>query len=257
MHLKRLIVAIIILPLLYLYIMRLPQIYFFALLLIISTLSLWEFYSMYGLGRFLRASGIFLGLTIQVAFYAVPDHYATIIVMTVLFVFVIRLLSRRDPSSSLRDLGYVVVPLIYIPCLLNFQIPLREAGPEWIIFLYGTVWASDSLAFYVGKTIGRRRLYKEISPNKTIEGAFGSLIGGVIATYLLSLFLIKMEIFRIILTGLIIGLSAIIGDLIESMFKRDAGAKDSSNIIPGHGGILDKIDGSLFAGPILWLIMRV
>lgn len=205
----------------------------------------------------MRAIGLCLGLAIQITFYTAREHYATILIILMLFVFILRLFSKRNPEASLKDAGYVLIPLIYIPCLLNFQLQLREAGPEWIILLYGSVWASDSLAFYVGKIFGKRGLYKEISPNKTLEGAFGSLFGGVIATYLLSFFLIPMDIKKVILIGFIIGLSAVIGDLIESMFKRDAGVKDSSNIIPGHGGILDKIDGSLFTSPILWLILRI
>lgn len=257
MHLKRLIVAVILLPLLYLYIMRLPLIFFFGLLLAVSTLALWEFYSMYGIKGFMRVAGMIFGLAIPVTFYSAREHYPTILSLIVILLFVIRLLSRRDPASSLRDSGNIIVPLLYIPCLLNFQLLLRETGPEWIIFLYGTVWAADSLAFYFGKTFGKRKLYEEISPNKTIAGAVGSLIGGLVAAYLFSLFMVEMEIKRVILTGLFVGLSAVIGDLIESMFKRDAGVKDSSHIIPGHGGILDKIDGSLFTGPVLWLIMRI
>lgn len=257
MHLKRLIVAAILLPLLYLYIMRLPAIYFFGLIIFISALALYEFYSMYEVKGFMKVTGLILGLVIPLFFYSMRENFLTILILIVTLVFVIRLFGKREPASSLRDMGSVVIPLFYIPCLLNFQLLLREAGPEWIIFLYGSVWTADSLAFYIGKTFGRRKLYKEISPNKTIEGAAGSLLGGVIAAYLFSLFLVDMRIERVILTGLIVGLSAVIGDLIESMFKRDAGVKDSSNIIPGHGGILDKIDGSLFTGPVLWLIMRV
>lgn len=257
MHLKRLIVAAILLPLLYLYIMRLPAIYFFGLIIFISTLSLWEFYSMYEVKRFMKATGLLLGFVLPIAFYLVRDDFLTILILTIILVFVIRLFEKRDPTSSLKDSGYIIIPLLYIPCLLNFQLLLREAGPEWIIFLYGAVWASDSFAFYIGKTFGRRRLYEEISPNKTVEGAIGSLMGGMAASYFFSLFLVDMEIKKVILTGIIIGVSAVLGDLIESMFKRDAGVKDSSNIIPGHGGILDKIDGSLFTGLVLWLIMRI
>lgn len=257
MHLKRLIVAATLLPIIYLFIMKLPPVYFLGLILFISTLSLWEFYSMYKLDGFMKVLGLCLGILIHIAFYTFRDYFATIFILAVLSVFVMRLFIRRDPSHSLRDSGYVAIPLFYIPCLLNFQIQLREVGPEWIVFLYGTVWTADSLAFYAGKGLGKRRLYKEISPNKTVEGAVGSLVGGMIAAYIFSFFLIDMKVERVIFTGLIMGLSAVIGDLIESMFKRDAGVKDSSNIIPGHGGILDKIDGSLFTGPLLWLIMRI
>lgn len=212
---------------------------------------------MYGLKGAWRFFGLCLGLLLLITFYTVREQFLVILIMTILSVFVLRLLGKREPTSSLDDIGKLVIPLFYIPVLLNFQLLLREAGPEWIIFLYGTVWASDSLAFYIGKTFGKRRLFKEVSPNKTVAGAVGSLSGGIITTYIFSQFLIPMTPGRVITTGIIIGLSAVIGDLIESMFKRDAGVKDSSNIIPGHGGILDKIDGSLFTGPLLWLVMRI
>lgn len=257
MHLKRLIVAAILLPLLYLFIMRLPSVYFFGLIILISILALWEFYSMYEVKGFMKVIGLIFGIAIPITFYLAHENFFTFLTLIVIFVLVIRLFWKRKPESSLKDLGYIIIPLLYIPCLLNFQLLLREAGPEWIIFLYGTVWASDSFAFYIGKTFGKRRLYEEISPNKTVEGAIGSLMGGMAASYLFSLFLVDMEIKKMILTGIIIGISAVIGDLVESMFKRDAGVKDSSNIIPGHGGILDKIDGSLFIGPVLWLILRI
>ncbi len=257
MLVKRLIVAIIILPFLYLYIMRLPSVYFFGLILLVSVLALHEFYSMYGVKDFMRPVGLLLGIVTNTSFFIFRDYFPIILIMLIILSFVIRLFGKGGPESALRDLGTMIVPLLYIPCLLNFQLLLREDGPEWIIFLYGTVWAADSLAFYIGKTLGKRKLYEAVSPKKTVAGAAGSLMGGLTSAYLFSLFLIDMEISKVIITGLVTGVSAVIGDLIESMFKRDAGVKDSSNLIPGHGGILDKIDGSLFTGPVLWLIMRI
>jgi phosphatidate cytidylyltransferase len=168
-----------------------------------------------------------------------------------------RLIGKRDPASSLNDISPVLLAVLYIPCLLGFQIFLRNDGPEWIPFLYGCVWASDSLAYYVGKAIGKRRLYVEVSPNKTVAGALGSLIGGALAGVLLNLGLIhSMSTQKSLMVGMVIGITTIIGDLVESMFKRDAGVKNSGTLIPGHGGILDKVDGVLFAGPVFYWITR-
>ncbi|BCB95359.1 hypothetical protein JZK55_02810 [Dissulfurispira thermophila] len=120
------------------------------------------------------------------------------------------------------------------------------------------MWASDSLAYYIGKGMGKRRLYKEVSPNKTIAGAFGSVIGGMLSALLLGkLMMDNIAFYVLIAMGIAIGSITIVGDLIESMFKRDAGVKDSGSFIPGHGGILDKIDGALFAGPLLYWITLI
>jgi phosphatidate cytidylyltransferase len=148
-----------------------------------------------------------------------------------------------------------VAGVLYIPALMLPQWHLRLTGYEWIVILYGMVWAADSCAYYVGKGIGRRRLYIEISPNKTVEGAAGSVIGATVAAVLLGAVMVPdAGMLFLIFTGAAIGIVSIAGDLVESMFKRDAGIKDSSSFIPGHGGLLDKIDSVLFAGPVLYVI---
>ena len=111
------------------------------------------------------------------------------------------------------------------------------------------MWVSDSVAYYAGKGLGKRKLYTAVSPHKTIAGAVGSVAGGALCALLLSYAFIPL------LIGIIIGVTTIIGDLVESMLKRDAGIKDSGVLIPGHGGILDKIDGVLFGGPILYFLL--
>jgi phosphatidate cytidylyltransferase len=128
-----------------------------------------------------------------------------------------------------------------------------KAGAPFLIMLYAAVWGSDSMALYVGKSLGRRKLYVEMSPNKTVEGAIGSLIGGVIGTLLIKFTLLDgISSAHAVILGLAVGFASIIGDLVESMFKRDAGVKDSSSIVPGHGGFLDKIDSVTFAGPAFY-----
>lgn len=252
---KRLLVAATLLPLFYIYIMKLSAVYFFSLLLVASIIAQWEFYSMYRVGGFMKWSGIFFGALLLAATY-ISRHLSThLLILSIMGISSIRLLGKKDPSSSLRDISSSLLALLYIPGLLVFQLSLRNIGPEWIIFLFGCVWASDSLAFYIGKTIGKRKLYKEVSPNKTIAGALGSLIGGSLSGWLLNLVLLHAMVFwQSFAIGLIIGATTIIGDLVESMFKRDAGVKDSSRLVPGHGGMLDKIDGVLFAGPVLYWV---
>jgi phosphatidate cytidylyltransferase len=255
MQIKRVLVAAVLLPPFYLYVMKLPEVWFFALLLVLSVLAQWEFYTMYRVDGLMRNSGIFLGICMLFAAYLSKNPYPSLSMPSFMAIMAIRLFGRRDPSSSLRDISSAILALLYIPGLLSFQLLLRHDAPQWIIFLFGCVWIADSFALYVGKGMGKRKLYTEVSPNKTVAGAVGSLAGGALAGLLLNLALFHtMDFRKAALIGLVIGATTVVGDLVESMFKRDAGVKDSSSIIPGHGGILDKIDGVLFAGPVLYWV---
>lgn len=257
MHGKRLAVSIVFLPLFYLYTIYLPPVFFFFLLLAVSLLALSEFCSMYRLDGVLKYACLLLGSAILIVSFFAKAYFSDAVMVAAMAIIVMRLLLKRDPSSSLSDIASPVVGLIYIPGLLSFQGQIRHIGAEWILFLYATVWASDSLAYYVGKGIGKRKLYREVSPNKTIAGAAGSVMGGMAGALLLRALMVpQLGIVPAIFIGIMVGIISIIGDLVESMFKRDAGVKDSGNIIPGHGGILDKIDGALFAGPLLYWILK-
>jgi len=253
MHLKRLLVAAVVVPLLYLYIMYLPPYYYLGLLTLITAAGLAEFYALAGVNGILRYSGIMTGAAILPAHFFLRGSIPDVIMLAALIVLAVRLFQKRDSSGSLRESTAAVFGLLYIPGLLSFQLDIVKAGAPLLVMLYSAVWGSDSMALYVGKSIGRRKLYKEISPNKTIEGAFGSLIGGVIGTMLMRAAIIPdMLIVNAVILGLVVGFTSIIGDLVESMFKRDVGIKDSSSFIPGHGGVLDKIDSATYAGPAFY-----
>jgi phosphatidate cytidylyltransferase len=261
-NLKRIIVAVIALPIFYLYITKLPPVFFLVLLTLVSALAQIEFHAMYKTDRWLSFTGIISGILLFVS-SLFNDGYS-IFATGMIFIFSFMLMSStrlflvKNPSSSLRDISPAVTGFLYIPNLLVTQWYLRLQGHEWILFLYGCVWTSDSLAYYIGKGIGKRKLYKEVSPNKTVAGAFGSVIGGILSALLLGgLMLTDIAIPALIAMGSAIGSVTIVGDLVESMFKRDAGVKDSGSFIPGHGGILDKIDGVLFAGPVLYWITLI
>lgn len=262
-NLKRIIVAAIALPTFYLYITKLPPVFFLFLLAAVSALAQLEFHAMYKTKRWLSFIGIISGILLFVSslFHADYSIFAAGVIFILSFMLMssTRLFLVKDPSSSLKDISPSVTSFLYIPNLLLTQWYLRLHGHEWILFLYGCVWASDSLAYYIGKGIGKRKLYKEVSPNKTVAGAFGSVIGGIFSALLLGkLILNNITIPALIVMGGAIGSVTIVGDLVESMFKRDAGIKDSGSFIPGHGGILDKIDGVLFAGPVLyWITLAI
>jgi phosphatidate cytidylyltransferase len=257
MHGKRLAVAIVFLPLFYFSVMFLPPVFFFFLLLSVALLALSEFCAMYRIDGAMKYACLLSGAAILMISFFRNAYFSDVFIVAVMAMIVLRLLLKRDPSSSLSEIAAPGIGLIYIPGLLSFQGEIRQIGAEWILFLYATVWASDSLAYYIGKGIGKRRLYVEVSPNKTVAGAGGSVIGGMAGALLLRTFLVpQLTMGSALLIGTIVGTISIMGDLVESMFKRDAGVKDSGTLIPGHGGILDKIDGSLFAGPFLYWILK-
>ncbi len=268
---KRLITAAILIPLLYLYVTKLPEGYFFGLIAIIALIGLYEFYRMFRLKEDITILSVFAGLIVLYIFYKDISQPSNVTTVAIAFSFIIiaayRMLSIKDPSDSLRDTALAIAGIVYVIVLISFQLRLRHMGHEWIIFLYGTIWLSDSSAYYIGSYLGRRKLYPQLSPNKTVEGAMGSVAGGIVGSYILGMIFLKSSYILnlkpvtsgkdLFILGIIIGSSCVMGDLIESMYKRDAGVKDSSSLIPGHGGILDKIDSSLVVGPIVYLYISL
>jgi phosphatidate cytidylyltransferase len=259
MHSKRIIMAVIFLPIFYLYIMYLPPEYFLLLLLVYSTIALSEYYVMFKIEGLMKYTGLLLGILLPTVFFLNQDYFADILLMAVLIIGAIRLLNKKNLPAAPIEISAAVFGLFYLPGLLSFQLALVIINPGWIILLFATVWIADSFAYYIGSGLGKRKLYEEISPNKTVEGGIGSLCGGIAGALLVKGILLKHIPFeKAVLVGLTLGGATIIGDLVESLFKRSAGIKDSSALIPGHGGVLDKIDGVTFATPVLyWLCMSL
>lgn len=167
-----------------------------------------------------------------------------------------------DPSARLRSLTLTVVatafPALYIGLPLGMLVDLqRVAGRESVLVLMGSVAISDTAQYYAGRSLGRHKLAPRISPAKTFEGALGGL---VVTPLLLALvgprFIVGTTAMPMAAIGVVMVAAGIAGDLFESMMKRAAGAKDSSALIPGHGGALDRIDALLFATPVFYLYLR-
>ena len=164
-------------------------------------------------------------------------------------------------SKYLYLLGYITLPFIFIT---KISFGIKDYNPKIIIGLFILIWTNDTFAYIVGKSIGKYKLFEKISPKKTIEGFFGGLIFSIFAGYLISMYLIKpSEQFRdksiLIWTiiAAIVGVVGTIGDLIESKFKRVAGVKDSGKIMPGHGGVLDRLDSVIFVAPFIFLFYKI
>jgi phosphatidate cytidylyltransferase len=175
--------------------------------------------------------------------------------------------SFRSPLERvLPDTAFSVFALIYIGLTLA-TVPLvwvQQDGPSLLVFLFCIVWTGDTAALYVGRNIGRTKLSPRISPNKSWEGSAASLAGGLLiaaALVALSRSLEERSIFTLHFAGplarwlvlaVVLNLFAQVGDLVESAIKRGAGVKDSGAMLPGHGGLLDRIDALLLAAPVLW-----
>jgi phosphatidate cytidylyltransferase len=158
----------------------------------------------------------------------------------------------RDISAAAREISSAVLAFAYIPLLLMHLVMLRQEayGVQWLLVIMLIVMTNDSAAYYSGCAFGKHRLYPLVSPKKSIEGALGGLLGSIAGTMLARLtFFPQLTLSDALLTALIIGVLGQTGDLFESLLKRSYGVKDSGSIIPGHGGVLDRLDSIIFAAP--------
>lgn len=179
----------------------------------------------------------------------------------ILFLFFDKFQKISTSSKYLYLLGYIILPFLFIT---KISFGINDYNPKIIIGLFILIWTNDTFAFIVGKSIGKNKLYEKISPKKTIEGFIGGIIFAIIAGFLISKYYIQAspqfsEKSIMIWTSiaLIVGVFGTIGDLIESKFKRIAGVKDSGKIMPGHGGILDRLDSVIFVAPIIFLFYQI
>jgi phosphatidate cytidylyltransferase len=183
--------------------------------------------------------------------------------LLLLVVFVIgslvSLLIRPTSERTLIDWALSLGLGLYIGGLMQFFFPLRELPTTfpgfWVIALLVLSWVCDSSAFFVGGAFGRIRLAPTISPKKSVEGALAGLVGAAIAGPLLGL-TVGLPPLLMVGYGLAIAAATIVGDLVESLLKRQTGVKDSGMLIPGHGGLLDRMDSLLFCAPIAVLYLR-
>jgi phosphatidate cytidylyltransferase len=179
----------------------------------------------------------------------------------IVFLFDNNIQSVSTLSKYLYLLGYITLPFVFIT---KISFGVNDYNPKIIIGLFILIWTNDTFAYIVGKSMGKHKLFEKISPKKTIEGFFGGLIFAIFAGYLISMYLIKpstqfsdKSILIWMIIAAIVGVIGTIGDLIESKFKRIAGVKDSGKIMPGHGGVLDRLDSVIFVAPFIFLFYKI
>lgn len=170
----------------------------------------------------------------------------------------------RSPHLAWSDLGLTLGGALYTGGLLGYA-PLLSAlpagsgtpaGSAWLLMVLLGTAACDTGAYFVGSAIGKHKLIPHISPGKTWEGLLGGALGGVIAAFALS-GLLRLELWQALILGLLVCAASVLGDLAESLLKRAVGVKDSGNLIPGHGGILDRIDSILFVLVVVYFFTQV
>jgi phosphatidate cytidylyltransferase len=184
-----------------------------------------------------------------------------IAIKCVLFLFYDSVQKVSISSKYLYLLGYITLPFVFI---IKISFGTNDYNPKIIIGLFILIWTNDTFAYLVGKSIGKHKLFERISPKKTIEGFLGGVVFAAFAGFLISKLYIQPNpdfSSRSILIWMIIALIASIfgtvGDLIESKFKRIAGVKDSGAIMPGHGGVLDRLDSVIFVAPVIFLFYQI
>lgn len=154
-------------------------------------------------------------------------------------------------------IGYIILPFIIIT---KIPFGIKGYNPNILISIFILIWTNDTFAYLVGKSIGKHKLFERISPKKTIEGFIGGIIFAIIASYFISKYFLKIpekNIYIWFIIAFIVGVFGTIGDLVESKFKRIAEKKDSGKIMPGHGGILDRLDSVIFVAPIIFLFYQI
>lgn len=271
--LERLLISLIGIPLL-LYIIAKGGFLFFAFVVIISIVSINEFYnfpksSIDPITRFFGAiSCILIALNYSTVY--TPTEYLpyinkdliiiSLIIAFILYIMIELLIPNR---RLIETIFYTVFGVIYIPFLLCSLIAISDFdhlnGSRFTLLLFVTVWMADSAAYFVGNAFGRTKMIESISPKKTIEGFIGGYIGSLLCVFIFTYFELinySLTTFQIILLSISIGIFGQLGDFFESMIKRNYKIKDSSNLLLGHGGFLDRFDSIIISSPLIFIFLR-
>jgi phosphatidate cytidylyltransferase len=293
--LKRIVTAIVLIPIVLLLVLRAPVPVVAVVTAAIALVTVQEFLKLtesYGIQPLRSATYVFVGLLfLWLALNATAETPQLSALKFVLvaafasavspFVFLTLTMTRAQMSAAYPAAAASAFAFGYIALPLAMLVLLREqwGGAFWVLYLLLIVWAGDIFAYFVGRSVGRHLMAPRISPKKTWEGAAASLAASLlvgillfthalqISSFFLRVGLItrrdglfgleKPELWPIILLTITLNVASQLGDLVESLIKRGAGVKDSGTILPGHGGMLDRIDALLFAAPIMWFYATV
>ncbi|AOH54318.1 phosphatidate cytidylyltransferase [Peribacillus muralis] len=240
----------------------LGEIPFLLTVYLLASIGLFELMKMKNLRVF-----SFEGILSQILLWVLllPEQYGTfladidydkvqIFLIGVLLLLLYTVVSKNRVTFDVA--GFLVLSILYLGVGFYYLFETRDSlGLIYILLTLFTIWATDSGAYFIGKAIGKRKLWPEISPNKTVEGFIGGLFSAMIVGVLFYAFSsLDYTLFQLLVISLIIGVFGQLGDLVQSAYKRHYGVKDSGKLLPGHGGILDRLDSLIFILPILHLL---
>jgi len=239
-----------------------PSVFFFVLIMAVSLLAMWEFFDLHFSGEAGHQPaiiGLVCGSLLLISlqwptWLGLQAALLTILAILIAYQVGVAPLSKSIPSHiPILFFGVIYIGLTFGHFLMIRKLP---DGPFLIFFVLLVSWGGDAAAYFVGRTYGSRPLAPILSPKKTIEGLVGGVFGAILIAGLSSLwFLPGFTLFDCLVLGIILTILGTIGDLSESAFKRQTGAKDSGNLIPGHGGFLDRIDSLLLTVPTFYYYM--
>jgi len=196
---------------------------------------------------------IFTLITYGVYYFKVDFAFSSIVVLLMLSLFVRMILRNK---LELKDVAYSFLGFNYITMLLIYIVFLSDVEPSAVWYIFLIAFTTDSFAYFVGKKFGKRKL-TDISPHKTIEGSIGGIIGCLVSVFIFSYIFNPDILLETMLMALICSPIAQIGDLVGSKIKRTVEIKDFGNIMPGHGGLLDRLDSILLVSPLVYYFMNV
>lgn len=244
--------------------------YFFAVILLVSVLAQWEFYQMQKNKNIYpqNISGILAGI---ILLFTVQTNQwlsgSLLLIICLMLILASEMLRRQKNVSS--NIGVTLLGVLYIPLLLGSFLYLRtyvdglypnveHSGFIFILVVFASIWICDTFAYAFGRMLGKNKLYEKVSPNKSIEGAVAGVIGSILTFVVVKYFnILPISVSEVFIFGITLGVVGQIGDLVESWFKRDAGVKDSSALLPGHGGMLDRFDSLIFVSPAMLVLMVI
>ncbi len=243
--------------------------HFLGLIDMVIFVGMWEFYGMMeGKGiRPYKGIGILCGLALSWYMFFESGLYANMFLTLALMAIMSLELTRRDTRMAVYHVSTTILGVIYVAFLASHIVLLRELphlvdvpyslGSSFVFLAFVVTWAGDTGAYFVGTAVGRHPLLSRISEKKTREGAIGGVVfavlGTVVARYTFAPYLTLWQAIALGVLGSVVGMA---GDLVESMLKRDVDVKDTSEAIPGHGGVLDRFDSLLFTAPLIYYILK-
>jgi len=253
---KRLLVSAVFIAIGVAAIFLLPHWCFFMVVEAFVLMGLWEFFSLAEQKGLLvhRGFGLVFGALLPFSAYFSLQPTNLLMVCVALFIF---LFNRRSPDKTITSVSVSVFGIIYVAWFFSYLIKIRllPDGAAWVFYTILIVKAGDAGAYFIGKKFGKTKLLEHVSPKKSIEGAIGQMFT-TIALSVGSVFYLHVSPLHLLILGTAVGALALLGDLAESLIKRDAGVKDSGNI-PGLGGILDVIDSLLFTIPVVYFYLTM